>query len=496
MTVPGLQSCTTKYKVTRDATGKITNNSNTYDNWSAAKKNLSASTRANTFSSSSSVRTTNMYATGANSRLGKFGYEMGSDGRIRLNADSSDLRAGNGSGSVVRPIVINTGGNECTHTNKTSGLETATGIATLVAGGIELYNKLDESGAIDKAKEGIKDLFQKIPTSTGALSGALDSASSFSEISSLESQADAKKASMASDYQKIDISSKAAEALQQDGVQDGLKLAGVTLDTNALKLETLNPDDLDASANSVEKDMGEVEDFQQKDLTDAKAKISERRGAIDQGIESLNGQLERLEAQQGKEGAPANLDQQIADCKAKIEKLEKQKEQVDKAEDAVDQLNKDCTQLLTDLKAQQSAIKDLKEFEGEIKDKKYDLAKEQDGQLGKNMKEIDKLNKKMQGIKGNDDKDVQKREEISKEIAGLKSEMKTALSSLQDAGTTSFENSKGKKYEVKNMGNASMYISAGGDVAAGVVKQMVKDGTLPVDDKGNLDMEKMKSQQS
>ena len=301
---------------------------------------------------------------------------------------------------------------------------------------------------------------------------------------------------MASDYQKIDISSKAAEALQQDGVQDGLKLAGVTLDTNALKLETLNPDDLDASANSVEKDMGEVEDFQQKDLTDAKAKISERRGAIDQGIESLNGQLERLEAQQGKEGAPANLDQQIADCKAKIEKLEKQKEQVDKAEDAVDQLNKDCTQLLTDLKAQQSAIKDLKEFEGEIKDKKYDLAKEQDGQLGKNMKEIDKLNKKMQGIKGNDDKDVQKREEISKEIAGLKSEMKTALSSLQDAGTTSFENSKGKKYEVKNMGNASMYISAGGDVAAGVVKQMVKDGTLPVDDKGNLDMEKMKSQQS
>ena len=191
MTVPGLQSCTTKYKVTRDATGKITNNSNTYDNWSAAKKNLSASTRANTFSSSSSVRTTNMYATGANSRLGKFGYEMGSDGRIRLNVDSSDLRAGNGSGSVVRPIVINTGGNECTHTNKTSGLETATGIATLVAGGIELYNKLDESGAIDKAKEGIKDLFQKIPTSTGALSGALDSASSFSEISSLESQADA-----------------------------------------------------------------------------------------------------------------------------------------------------------------------------------------------------------------------------------------------------------------------------------------------------------------
>ena len=89
MTVPGLQSCTTKYKVTRDATGKITNNSNTYDNWSAAKKNLSASTRANTFSSSSSVRTTNMYATGANSRLGKFGYEMGSDGRIRLNVDEN-----------------------------------------------------------------------------------------------------------------------------------------------------------------------------------------------------------------------------------------------------------------------------------------------------------------------------------------------------------------------------------------------------------------------
>ena len=478
MTVPGLASCTTKYQITRDSKGNIIHNRNTKELYDTAKANLSGATRSTTFVSATRSGTKNMYGVGDKPNF-------------------AALRAGNGTGAATSSITINTGGNECTHTNKTSAMDKAAGIATLVAGGIELYNKLDDAGVIDKAKDKMKDLFQKLPTSTGALSGALDSASSFSEISSLESQADAKKASMASDYQKIDISSKAAEALQQDGVQDGLKLAGVTLDTNALKLETLNPDDLDASANSVEKDMGEVENFQQKDLTEAKAKISERRGAIDQGIESLNGQLQRLEAQQGKEGAPADLDQQIADCKAKIEKLEKQKEQVDKAEDAVDQLNKDCAQLLTDLKAQQSAIKDLKEFEGEIKDKKYDLAKEQDEQLGKNMKEIDKLNKKWQGIKGTDEKALSQKAEIEKEISGLKGEMKTALSSLQDAGTTSFENSKGKKYEVKNMSTASGYVSGvGGDVTAGIVKQMVKDGTLPVDEKGNLDMEKMKSQQS
>ena len=59
------------------------------------------------------------------------------------------------------------------------------------------------------------------------------------------------------------------------------------------------------------------------------------------------------------------------------------------------------------------------------------------------------------------------------------------------------KSSKGKKYEVKNMSTASGYVSGvGGDVTAGIVKQMVKDGTLPVDEKGNLDMEKMKSQQS
>ena len=477
MTVPGLASCTTKYQITRDSKGNIIHNRNTKELYDTAKANLSGATRSTTFVSATRSGTKNMYGVGDKPNF-------------------AALRAGNGSGTVVRPIVINTGGEECSHTNKTSTMDKMAGIATLLAGGIELYNKLDESGAIDKAKEGIKDLFQKLPTSTGALSSALEDASSFGDISKLEGQADAKKANMASDYQKIDISSKAAEALQQDGVQDGLKLAGVTLDTNALKLETLNPDDLEASTKSVEKDMGEVEDFQQKDLTDAKAKISERRGAIDQGLESLNGQLERLEAQQGKEGAPANLDQQIADCKAKIEKLEKQKEQVDKAEGAVDQLNKDCTQLLTDLKAQQSTIKDLQEFEGEIKDKKYDLAKEQDGQLGKNMKEIDKLNKKWQGIKGTDEKALSQKAEIEKEISGLKSEMKATLSSLQDAGTTSFENSKGKKYEVKNMSNASVYLSAGGDITAGLVKQMVNDGTLPVDDKGNIDMEKIKKQQA
>ena len=46
MTVPGLTSCTTKYKVTRDAKGNVINNRNTKELYDTAKKNLSGAQRA------------------------------------------------------------------------------------------------------------------------------------------------------------------------------------------------------------------------------------------------------------------------------------------------------------------------------------------------------------------------------------------------------------------------------------------------------------------
>ena len=493
MGVPGLQ-CSTKYQVTKRADGSTVTKNNsgtTFKEW--ASRQVSTTSNAKVFSSTRNAAPTKIYASGADSRLGKYGYEKGPDGQIRSNANYAALRQH--TPSVIKPITINVadacgGTSSCSSTPKASAMEQILAAGTA---GVALYKQLDDLGAIDAAKDGVKSLFSKLPSnSDGVLSNKLDDAKNFTEIGTLEKQAETKKTNLNSDYQKLNPKETFNEAMNKEGVQEGLKLANANLDTSKLELSELNPDDLEASEDAIKKDIDNVKEFQDKDIKDAKSSVSEKKGEIKGSIEGTQKSLEQLKAQKtGNAEQDAALETKIQQMETKLKQLKEQQKQIDAAETAIKEAETNCKQLVEDLKGQKDAIKDLKEFEGELKDAKYDMAKEQDEKLGKDMKKIDNLNKKAMSLKGTDEKTQAKRAEINSEIAELKSEIRDLAGSLNDAGVTSFENSKGKKYDVKNLASATTYTTAGGDVTAGLVKDMMKNGTIKLDENGQVDVAAM-----
>ena len=141
--LPGLSSSTSKYQITRDASGKIVNGSSIS---TRAKTTLSSSTRSAVFSSS--PRPTRIYAAStSNKALSGAGLERGPDGRLRSNFDASAYRAGNGT-SVSRPTVITvSGGGSCNHaSNNTNIADIATaalGLATAIKNNADVFGDLN-----------------------------------------------------------------------------------------------------------------------------------------------------------------------------------------------------------------------------------------------------------------------------------------------------------------------------------------------------------------
>lgn len=280
-------------------------------------------------------------------------------------------------------------------------------------------------------------------TGLGTNTTSLIRANSFSAISNLENQVSQNKANFQSSYtaDAAQMQSEVTQILEEADAAEGLKLAGADNLDVPTPDASLNMEDLDSSMDAIDGDITDMRNFYTNDLAEAKTQVTSKKGEIKGEIQAKTGELDRLKAQRGKEGAPATLEADIQKLEEEIKELEKQKGQLEKAETAIEQATEQCQTNIDKLSDKKAQLKDIKQFEGAVKDKKYDLAKSQDKELKDKMKEIDKLVKK--------DKDGN-----SDAIKQLQGDIKNLAASLQLAGN-SVVNSKNQTYQIVNLDKAT-----------------------------------------
>ena len=258
-------------------------------------------------------------------------------------------------------------------------------------------------------------------SSLGATSSRLIGATSFSEICNLESQVTQKEQSAASDYASAgqQIQQNISNTLSQ--ASDGLQLAGVNIDTSSLQLSTLDMSNPDGAMATIDQDTSKIRNFYESTLSSAKTSISSKKCEI-------SGRRQALEAQKGQPNAPADLDDQIKELKAQEDKLIA-------AEDAIDQAVKDCQSSIDTLNQKKADIRDVRQFKNLVSDKKYDLAKTKDKELGDLKKQAKKLEKDSKSNASN--------------LQALQQQINTLTQELQSAGP--IQNSKKQFYTFKNL---------------------------------------------
>ena len=318
---------------------------------------------------------------------------------------------------------------------------------------------------------------------SGSFTSSLSGAKSFAEVNKIENEISQKKATLNTDYKEVGTKATANvdEILGGEGVSNGMKLAGVEIDKTVFTLSELNPEDFEGSIKTIDRDITKIGDFKTKDLTQAKAKISEKSGQISGTLTVKKGELERFKADlatlqsTNKDGCNnakiAELQKQIDKLeKEEIPKLEEQKKQIEAAEKAVDQISTEAQNTIDSLNAKKTEIEDMKKAEDGMKDKKYDLAKSQDEELGKTMQKLEKLNKEINELMQSDkspDKYDKKDEKRANKLSGLMAQrtglytqLGQLVSSLSSAGETTFKNSKNQSYTIKNLEKANSMISS------------------------------------
>ncbi len=439
-------------------------------NFSTAK--LAANISANKSSAATMVKNgystygTNLFFTPAN-RVG--------GGTPRYASASQLSRALNGTNVRYRGSVPSYSGVSYTQ-NVTQGMSSFEKGMAIASVGLTVLKALGDLGIIGGAKsQGAVSNSAQLDAAANGLGGttnvsgnfatSLSSATSFSQINKIESDISKKKATLNTDYQKIgtDAQNGIKDIMGSEGVSDGFKLAGVQLDTNALQLSELNPQDLEGSLKTIEKDINNFGTFKSTTLPEAKNKITGKSGQIDGTLTAKNGELERLKAS-NKDGVN---DSAISKLEKEIDELKKQKEQLKAAETAIDKITKECDGAIDDLKSKKSEITDIKKTEDGMKDKKYDLAKSQDKELKSRMDQINKLNKEISSLQDkNPDKYDKSDDKRAAKMSSLMYQRTTAfknlgqlVSSLSAAGVKEFENSKGSKYTIQNLENANSILS-------------------------------------
>ena len=292
---------------------------------------------------------------------------------------------------------------------------------------------------------------------TGQLSGT----TSFTEINSLESQVKEKKASLSTDYKKLDKKSEVDNIISEG--KEGFEAAGASLDTAKLSLSALDSKDLDTSMETIDKDIKKIGDFETNDLANANTAVTSELGIVTNTIEAKQGELEYLKKtdQNGTNTA------RIQELESEISKLKEKKEQLEKAKSTIKELT-DTTipNIRKSLESKKAEIKDIKNFEDKVKDKKYDLAKSQDNELKKTLAKLQKLDKEIQkasvdenGAEYNkkDDKRADKLKKLNAERSAIFGSMGSLIKSLSAAGSEKITNSNGQTYTITNLQAALKY---------------------------------------
>lgn len=367
------------------------------------------------------------------------------------------------------------------------------GVGSMINLGLSALKQLSDMGIIggkkDVTPQGAGDalldktnLSNLATTVTGNFTSSLSGAKSFAEVNKIENEIKQKKATLDTDYKEVGTKASANvdEILGGEGVSDGMKLAGVEIDKSAFELSTLNSEDLEESIKTIDQDITKIGEFD-KELDASKNKISVKSGEIKGSLQAANDRLgiakNNLATLQSTNKDGCN-DAKIAELEKQIEKLEKeeipkleeQKKQIEAADKAIGEMKTEVKNTVDSLNTKKTEIQDMKKAEDGMKDKKYDLAKTQDTELGQTMQRLEKLNQEIDQLLKSDkspDKFDKKDEQRSKKLSGLiaqRSGLYTTLgqlvSSLSNAGDTTFINSKNQSYTIKNLEKATNMLSS------------------------------------
>jgi len=363
--------------------------------------------------------------------------------------------------------------NGMTNVNYNPNMSQVTGnvVGQVLNGTFGLLNNL---GVFDGLKSNASSAVSDLSSAVGSLggnhsvsnsttfSGQLSGATSFNQLNSLESTVNTKKASLDSDYQSLNPKEEMGEI--KDKGKEGFELAGVTLNTDNLTLSTLDSNDLEACMETIESDIAKFGNFQTNELPAAKGQITTKSGQVKGEISAKEGQLSQLKAN-NKDG---QNDAQIQELEQQIRDLKKQQEQLKTAEDAISELESKCESTKADLETKKAEVKDMKQFEDKVKDKKYDLAKSQDKELGKTLDKLKKLDAEIKkasvdkngsDYNKKDDKRADKLKQLNAERAEVFGKMSGLISSLSAAGGQGIkiQNSKGNEVQITNLEKAMQY---------------------------------------
>lgn len=374
--------------------------------------------------------------------------------------------------------------------NTGMGIGATLNLAMQLAGGLKELGLFGSKEAVKPQGAGDRltsqiDAFSNTATTvtSGNFTSSLSGAKSFAEVNKIENEITQKKANINTDYKEIGTtaSKNVDDILSGENVNEGLQLAQVQIDKSAFELSELSPEDLEGSIKTIDSDINKIGELKTTTLQQAKVKVSEKSGQISGTLTVKNGELERNKANlstlqsTNKDGCNdakiAELQQQINKLENdEIPKLEEQKKQLEAAEKAIGEITTEAGNTIESLNKKKAEIKDIKQAEDGMKDKKYDLAKSQDEELGKTMQQLDKLNKEIENLAKSDkspDQYDKKDEQRSQKLSGLitqRTKLYTTLgsfvSSLSSAGETSFKNSKNQTYTIKNLEKANNMITS------------------------------------
>ena len=399
MGVPGLAACTTKYQVKTNTDGTIAKSSNTVE--FRAKANLQQSTRATTFSAKGFGAPVKIYATGANSRLGRAGFEKDANGNIRSNQNYSAWRSHNA--SVVRPITIqvSTPTQPCTNTCKGNDL------ASIATAATNLYAALNEIGVTEKAKE----WFSGNDNETG--SGAVDKNSVTAGMENAKDsatlQAEIKEATMLKDALPGKIKSAKSEIESLSAKTQGLK---------------------------------EAADLAQGEYTQLLESIKSQTGLVNEKKASVDGCQKGYDkavaAYNSTPDEPANIKAQAkADMERQETLLKREQAALAKAEDLLQKLQEQETELKNKADAAKDAYdKNVQTIE--TKEKEVKNFEKQQTQLDK---EIKKQEQRLTKMQNSEDKEKQT----------LEADIKKYEAQLQKIGDKKPEKSKELQTKIDNM---------------------------------------------
>lgn len=458
MALPGLKNSINRHSVKKPSLSRAGGGSHRADGKGLKFKAAGAMTntaRSGIFSSRHAGSRGNFVYASSSSKLAKYGLHINRNGKISNKPNFSALRLAlngrsGGYSNNIRYVTPSYTTGNCSNCSGNSFMNTLSGIQQLMMMSqmLGLDNEKKTEGNEKKKTDGSGGSGSGSSAGTGS---SLSSCSSFQQIANLEATNTKAINTAIGNYNANNKKSVLEDVFSS--YSENKYLNG--FDVSSLTTSKIDSDNVTEALKNIDTDIENFKNFQTTTLNDKQTEVSSAKGQLEGTISGLKQQSQQAEFNDPKADT-SDLDDKLKNANYYLAKAKEAEEKLQKADITLD--NK-----IAEMKNTRSTLETKKEKEDQIKDAKYDLAKQQDERLGKLNKKLSEQTKKLSEAKDN------KKDKIRNEIESINTEIQSLTSSLA-AGVaangnngTSFTNSKNKTYTLTNYtANNNTQTPAGG----------------------------------